>query len=241
MPNWVFNSVVIDGDKISLKEIQEQLNKPVTKHFPEMKFNKETNEWESTPDTQHYSNPVFSFWNVIAPTDLKAYYGEEKEKIELDNFMEGFNNAMAKDPSWYWWNNRNWGTKWDICVRDDEQYPDTRLEVNDDGSLMYHFQTAWSPVPEIFNKLADEYPTLTFDYEYEEEQGWGGSMFWEDGILKNEEQYDIPSSHADYEERGRECNCETEPDYPEYWYQDCPVDKERFELVDDEWKEKESV
>jgi hypothetical protein len=241
MPNWVFNSVVISGEQSELDKLQAQLNQPVTKHFPKMKFNHETNEWESTPDIQHYSNPVFSFWNVVAPTDLEAYYGKEKEKIELDNFMEGFKNALAKDTSWYWWNNRNWETKWDIAVADGEQFPNTILEITDDNSLMYRFETAWSPVYEIFNVLAEQYPTLEFDYEYEEEQGWGGKALWENGEMSFQSEYDIPYSHADYVERGKNCMCDDGLDVESAYYEDCPIDKDKYEFTEDGWVDKEVV
>lgn len=223
MPNWVFNSVVISGEQPELDKLQAQLNQPFEKHFPDHNFNQETQKWEYTPDTQVYSNPVFAFWNVVKPTDLEAYYGEEKEKVGLDNFISDFNNAVANGESWYYWNLRNWGTKWDVANIDGKDYHSTYLEVTDDGSLMYHFETAWSPVPEIFEKLSEMYPELTFDYEYEEEQGWGGKVLWENGECVSQEEWDIPSSHADYVALDREgsCNCETEEDQ-EYWFVDCP-------------------
>jgi hypothetical protein len=241
MPNWVYNSVLVSGDKISLNALKEQLNTPVTKHFPTMKFNEELKEWVGTPSVQQYSNPVFSFWNVVTPNDLDTYYGKEVEEIDIDNFKQTFTNAITNGQSWYYWNLRHWGTKWDIAVEDGQEYPDTTLEITDDGTLMYHFQTAWSPVHEIFNVLSQEFPTLEFDYEYEEEQGWGGSATWLGGELVSQSEYHEPSSHADYVARvNRECNCETEDD-PVYWYSDCPADTEKFELVDGEWREKEKV
>lgn len=234
MPNWVFSSVVISGEKSELDKLQAQLNKPVTKNFPDSNYNQETKKWEHTPATQHYSNPVFSFWNVIAPTDLEAYYGEDKDEksdafsadgsFDNNKFIADFNTSLKTNENWYWWNLRNWGTKWDIAVVDGKQeYSSTNLEITDEGDLMYHFETAWSPVFEIFDKLSEQYPSLTFDYEYEEEQGWGGEATWSGGSLTYEDKYDIPSSHADYAERGREdsCNCMHEDDQ-EYWFVDCP-------------------
>lgn len=205
MPNWVFNTVVVSGDTTALNELREHLNRPVVKNFPDSNFNHETNEWEHTPATQVYSNPVFAFWNVVAPTDLEAYYGEES------------------GDSAYWWNIRNWGTKWDVAVIDGKEWSDTELELVDDESIMYRFHTAWSPVPEIFNILSSQYPSLEFDYEYEEEQGWGGHTVWHNGEIISHEEWDIPSSHADYVNLGREdsCNCQHEDDQ-EYWYVDCP-------------------
>lgn len=239
MPNWVFSSVVVSGDKLELDKLKEQLNQPVTKHYPDHTYNKETEQWEDTPAIQQYSNPVFSFWNVIAPTDLDAYYGREKHTIDPDNIMGSIIEGFALGMDSYNWNVRNWGTKWDIGVLDGEQYPDTTLEVVDDGSLMYRFHTAWSPVPQIFEELSKQFPTLSFDYEYEEETGWGGSETWEDGECLEREHYDTPLSHADYEKLSRECPCEYED--IEYAFEDCPVDTNKYEFLNGEWIEKEGV
>lgn len=192
MPNWVHNSVAISGNKESLNKLKEQLNQPITKNFPEPVFNKETKVWDKIPATQIYSNPVFSFWNVIAPTDLEAYYGEES------------------GDSAYWWNNRNWGTKWDVAVLDGDKYSNTELlDTEEDDLLLYQFETAWSPVPEIFEILSKKYPELEFQYEYEEEQGWGGEYIWKNGLLFAHSEYDEPVTHKDYVDRGRsdECLC----------------------------------
>jgi hypothetical protein len=241
MPNWVFNTVLVSGDEIFLNALKEQLNTPVTKHFPTMKFNEELKEWVGTPSVQQYSNPVFSFWNVVTPNDLDTYYGKEVEEIDIDNFKQTFTNAITNGQSWYYWNLRHWGTKWDIAVEDGQEYPDTILEITDDGDLLYRFNTAWSPVPEIFNVLSQEFPTLEFSYEYEEESGWGGEAVWLSGELVSQSEYHEPSSHADYVERDREdsCNCNHE-DEQQYWFVDCPREDEK-ELTNNGWVEKQGV
>ena len=237
MPNWVFNSLVVSGDKVSLDKLRDQLNQPVTKHFPNHKWNEETKSWEYTPDTQVYSNPVFSFWNVIAPTDIEAYYGESY-KSDKENIMEQVQDGFDVGMDWYNWNVRNWGTKWDICASDGDKYSNTTLEVTEDGDLMYHFETAWSPVLEIIDKLAKMYPELQFDYEYEEEQGWGGTHTWVDGEVTDTEEWDIPSSHEDYAGRGKECPCEYAD--IDWAFKDCPVDTTQYEWDEDsnQWVEK---
>ena len=74
---------------------------------------------------------------------------------------------------------------------------------------MYRFNTAWSPVPEVISELSKQYPTLNFDYEYEEEQGWGGKEVYEGGTLVSEEHYDIPESHEDeHNNRGYCSRCD---------------------------------
>ena len=239
MPNWVFNSLVVSGDKSELDKMVAQLNKPFVKHFPEMKYNKETEKWEHLPDVQIYDNPIFAFWNIVKPTDLEAYYGEDvykgnanikkddDGKFDGESFMQEFVRSMKEDQDWYHWNCRNWGTKWDVAVDNKAEYSNTEITVNDDGSVMYHFQTAWSPVGEVLMKLSEMYPTLEFDYEYEEEQGWGGSCTFLGGEDIACDEYNSPESHADYKERDKECQCEWD-DTPEYWYEDCPVDTTKF-------------
>lgn len=250
MPNWVFNSLVVSGDKSELETMVAHLNQPVTKHFPDTKWNDETKSWDKTPAVQQYDNPVFSFWNVVSPSDLEAYYGEEvfkknfsegktiNEALDSNDFLQEFHRAMNFDTDWYHWNIRNWGTKWDICVANDEQYSDTRFEWTDNDEAMYHFQTAWSPVTEVITLLSMMYPNLSFDYEYEEEQGWGAEVQFVAGVESVIDEWDIPNSHADYKKRDRECACEYGD--IEYAYSDCPVtDTHTWDEDNEEWVEKD--
>ena len=73
MPNWVFNHLAIQGEKSDIDEVKTQLNSPFTTNYPT--YNTETKAYE--PSTKTYSNPVFSFWNIIRPTDLDTYYLQE--------------------------------------------------------------------------------------------------------------------------------------------------------------------
>ena len=248
MPNWVFNTLVVSGEQSELDKMAEQLNQPFVKHFPEHKF--ENGEIVWVADEQHYDNPVFAFWNIVKPTDLEAYYErdtfkgnknikvDENGKMDNDSFMTEFVRSMREDQDWYHWNCRNWGTKWDVAVDNKSDYSDTRMTLNDDGSILYQFETAWSPVGEVLMKLSEMYPTLEFDYEYEEETGWGGSCTFLGGEDIACDEYDSPMSHADYKERDKECQCEWD-DTPEYWYEDCPVDTNKFSWNkdDEEWQE----
>lgn len=249
MPNWVFNSLVVSGEQSQLEKMMAQLNQPFEKHFPEAKFNQETKEWEHFPDVQVYDNPIFAFWNIVKPTDLEAYYEKDvlkgnanikkdaDGKFDNDSFMEEFVRSMRDDQDWYHWNVRNWGTKWDIGVPNGQEYSDTQVQITDDNDVMYHFQTAWSPVGEVLMKLSEMYPSLNFDYEYEEEQGWGGTCTFKGGVDIACDQWDIPESHSDYKDRDKECPCEY--DDIEYAYKDCPIDTTGYQWNDEEheWQE----
>lgn len=217
MPNWVYNSVVVSGDKQELERLAAKLNAPFETKSHEIVDGSLT--WVDVI----LDNPIFGFQNVVAPTDLEAYWGTPIKgeptiidgKMDQEAFAREFKRSMAENNDWYHWNVRNWGTKWDVA-----DSGNTTMEWTDDNSLMYHFETAWSPTFEIFEILTKEFPTLEFDYAFEEETGWGGEITWLGGVKISESDYDSPSSHATYEKLGRECDC---VDDPENRYEDCPT------------------
>lgn len=151
----------------------------------------------SVPDGDgNFTETHFSFWNVVCPTEE-----------EMDTYW-------SKD--WYDWNCSNWGCKWDAN--------EVEIQRNVDGSVYYSFDTAWSYPHGIYEKLAEKYPTLNFEWSYEEEQGWGGTMSYQDGELSGRTDYDIPESHKDFVDRNNEggCHCSYSDD-PDEIFSDCPT------------------
>lgn len=127
----------------------------------------------------------------IAEVGLCRYYLPMPE--ELDGSVSGSENAKPewqKEKSkelidkygadnWYDWCCNNWGTKWG-CYDN---------EV--DGGL-YTFTTAWGPIADhIIKKLMEDIPS--FNYSFEEEQGWGGERLVENGRTVHLYDYDTPS------------------------------------------------
>jgi hypothetical protein len=177
MPNWCFNYLDISGGDVST--LKSQLNAP----FEVMhdNWNKETGQMEKK--LFKYSNPVFAFWNIIKPTNLEAYNGPQPET--------DLSKAIAFDSDhWYDWNVRNWGTKWDVAVHQDEEYPETELTSESETSLGYRFNTAWSPPIEAIVALSKQYPNLEFTLSFEEETGWGGEVVVVNGEPMETESYD---------------------------------------------------
>lgn len=205
MPNWVFSTLEISGSPESIQKVKTQLNQPY--EFESKDFM--TNEVKTT----RYSNPLISFWNIVQPP---------KEKQHL--YHTTADGSEDKTWNWYSWNISNWGTKWDIGIRDDDKYPDTELLEETDTSLIYKFQTAWSPPLPAIEELSVQYPELEITLEYEEEQGWGGEIFWDSTGSTIVREWDIPNSHADYKALDRECECEHNED-EEYWFSDCPANQ----------------
>lgn len=194
MPNWVYNTLTVEGSPESVIKLREQMNKP-------FKYSINSNgDLAYNVEERIYSNPVFSFWNIIAPTDMEAYHAQPDFKAD------GLQN------DWYSWNNRNWGTKWDVAVSDDNNYPDTQLykdEANGDNNvLVYGFETAWSFPDNALAELSAQYPELLFTLSYEEETGWGGEHEYLRGERLDGSEYNWRCNECDYEESGEPPYCE---------------------------------
>lgn len=189
--------------------------------------------------------------NRVTVTDPKVNKIEELENFESKSLQEffdkitaehplanniagelSFHNLIEPDPSlwvdydstsiWYDWNIRNWGTKWDA--------KEAVIEIHTDGHEGFdlNFDTAWSPPEPIIEEFIEycRKNSLVLEWWYEEEQGWGGEIIVAlDGDV-DITHWDIPSSHADYEEKDGECICEWDDD-PNDWFEDCPNKAEK--------------
>jgi hypothetical protein len=208
MPNWVNNGLSVSGEQVEIDKFKEFISKPYETRYAKTEFNNETKKWEVVGHENQTREGEFLFWNIKSP-----------EPEILANYF-GSNDVGNTDPNhWYSWNISHWGTKWEAS--------DSSLEEGD-GVLYYTFNTAWSPPSlELFGEMSEKFPTLNFYLEYEEEQGWGGEVEFDNGVISSQFEYDIPTSHADYEERGKadECLCT--------WgngdgYDDCPPNGEEI-------------
>jgi hypothetical protein len=186
MPNWVSNSVTIEGSPDIVTQIKEQVAKPYIMPV------------ESNGDLAYTVNElsidnVFSFWNIIAPTDLEAY-------VKQPDFEK-----RGEDNSWYNWNIRNWGVKWDTTNPElvDE------VENGENLVLVYNFETAWGTPNEVLIELSRQYPSILITNEYQEETGWGGETEFLRGTIISESEYNWKCYECDYEELDEPPYCET--------------------------------
>ncbi len=146
--------MIQDSNPETVHLIKDQLNRPFERTYTHY-WDRETQGFITK--TVKYNNPVFSFWNIKAPLDLEAY---EKQS--------DFNSA---DPyggdDWYSFNNREWGTKWDVAKSDEDEYSDTCMtDFKADGMdnwVGYRFDTAWAPPVQAMIHLSNQYPTAVFD------------------------------------------------------------------------------
>ena len=193
MPNWVFNGLTIEGNPESITKLVEQMNSP---------FHIVHDSWDTTTQSYTkrdtlYPSPIFAFWNIIKPTDIEAYQGQPDHSLPIEEAMK------FKGDSWYEFNNREWGTKWDVAVSSDNNYKDTYIEEYENGNnriAYYNFDTAWSPPIAAIEKLSAQYPDLLLTLSYEEETGWGGEAEFLRGTMISNSQYGWQCRECDHKE-----------------------------------------
>ncbi len=198
MPNWVYNGLTIEGPKDSVLKLKEQMNQPFLDYISA------NGDLAYSIEQTKYSNPIFSFRNIVSPTDLEAYK-QQPWTGDMDNRVEN-------PDSWYNWNIRNWGVKWDVAVSNDDQYPDTYMEEHENGEnyvVYYNFNTAWGIADKAISNLSLQYPNLLFTLSYQEETGWGGECEFLRGVM---------ISQSEYESQCRDCDA---TDCMEYCEEDC--------------------
>jgi hypothetical protein len=77
---------------------------------------------------------------------------------EWEIFITCLNNVRKYGHMyWYSWAIENWGTKWNACS----------CEKNSDTE--FYFETAWSPVPNLIQMMAAQFPLVGINYEWSDE------------------------------------------------------------------------
>ena len=202
MPNWVSNGLTIEGNPEIVKALMEQMNKPFVRVHDNWDMESRSMKKKQTT----YPNPVFAFWNIICPpAEIMDQYEQQPPKTkssidDVDAWHKEIELISATSNDWYNWNCRNWGTKWDVAVSSDEEYPETEMQdyANGENHVVYYgFNTAWSPPIPALKILSQQYPKLLFTLSYQEEQGWGGEM----EILRGH-----IISISEYESQCRDCD-----------------------------------
>ena len=130
-------------------------------------------------------NHVYTRIVISDPTKKQKEILKKIEKAEglcryykpMPKELEG-TSAPKDKPNWYDWCLENWGTKWG-CYD---------LEIDED---VIAFTSAWCPIGDnIIRMFAKDFPS--FAYSWEEEQGYGSEMDFEDGECVMQRDYDMP-------------------------------------------------
>ena len=202
MPNWVYNTLTIQGPKEQVDFIKGKLNEPFTKKHDS--WNMQTRQMEIVETL--YPNPVFAFHNIY--NHIQDGISEEEYLKQKDHKQPLAEALEFKGNHWYDWNVRNWGTKWDVAVSHDDEYPDTELlehtSSGEDQWVVYKFNTAWSPPSEAMEKLSALVPNCVITLTFEEETGWGGEFEFVNGEM---------TAESGYQNKCRDCDSENTLEY----------------------------
>lgn len=198
MPNWVYNGLTIEGNPDLVNDLVRMMNRPYVMIHDN--WNMETKAMEVTQTT--YPNPVFAFHNIInhrqQGIDDLEYVKQPDHSLPIEEALQ------FKGNHWYDWNVRNWGTKWDVAVSDDNKYPDTYMEGptpnGENLVVFYNFNTAWSPPFPAMEKLSAQYPSLLLTLSYEEETGWGGECEFLRGEMISQSEYGWQCRECEHQE-----------------------------------------
>ena len=122
----------------------------------------DTDEWhkkvfERTKEMLSKDGPdkKYSFGVSLHPSENKEMTLKEAGMIYCSNF------DLYGSVNWYDWCCDNWGTKWNAC--------DVFCEWLSDYELSYTFNTAWSAPYGVFEKIAEDYPDISFEVLYADE------------------------------------------------------------------------
>lgn len=203
MPNWVFNGLTIEGNPEQVDKLVEQMNKPFVYSVNsngDLAFNIKQRK---------YVNPIFAFHNIYSYKDA----GITDETYHCQPAFDA-NVPMFSGDDWYNFNNREWGTKWDVAVPEGDNSNDTYMEgpvENGENKVVYYnFDTAWAPPVPAIKKLSNQYPNLLMTLSYKEEGGWGGETEFLRGVQISENMYDnkCEACEHEFEDADRKEDCE---------------------------------
>lgn len=211
MPNWCEQELTIKGSKLKLKKFLDYA-KTKRKCIDEEKFVPMPNELkESVSGSQEmlydafYGDiSIFDHYEWI-PKEIKGNREKIKEYFrkqyeDADKIAEMYKISMDKYgvKTWYEWALVNWGTKWGICHPTiDEEILEIllhTLNIKDvkEGTLLYHFESAWSPADRIVQKMSEIFKDLVFTLEFWESGcGYKGKYVFKNGEMleATEEKY----------------------------------------------------
>lgn len=141
MPNWCSNTLTITGDKQELKRIIDAVS--------------------TEKDGSTYYTILQSLYPC--PDDLKnTVSGFSSDPEQQAEYKKAYDANLAKYgfKNWYDWCCTKWGTKWSDN--------DTELTSQDDTSIVFSFQTAWSPPTAGIEHISTLFSTVTFELEFYE-------------------------------------------------------------------------
>jgi len=194
MPNWCTNTLNVSGDK---KSIAAFLTAARGRHAGYNDPYHGDGTWPAHDKVRVkalvknpapvYGDELDLCMNALypVPLDYRRFPFDDNQARKLGEAV-----GEERKHGGYQWQTDHWGTKWDV---------DGELLESHDTFLQYKFDTPWSPPISLFEKVAKDFPSLTFELEYYEPgMGFAGRNTFS-GDYCDEEALDI-EDFFDYEE-----------------------------------------
>jgi hypothetical protein len=197
MPNWCTNTLNVSGDEKSIATFLTAARGRHAGYNDTYNGNGGDGTWPAhdkvrvkaltkTP-APVYGDEVDLCMNALypVPMDFRRFPFDDAQARKLGEIVD-----EPREYGGYRWQTDHWGSKWDV---------DGVLFENQNTFLQYQFDSAWSPPISFFEKVARDFPNLTFELEYYEQgMGFAGRSTFE-GDYHGEE--DLPiEDFVDYEE-----------------------------------------
>jgi hypothetical protein len=184
MPNWCNNTLNVSGDEKSIAAFMAAAR---GRHagYPRISANGGT-VWPSHDEVRVQA--LTKAPSPLGPNEhefcMNALYPvpEDYRRFPFDDNAARCVGAIIDEPrkhGGYKWQTDHWGCKWDV---------DGELVSNEEMFLQYEFQSPWSPPISFFEKVAKDFPSLTFELEYYEDgMGYAGRNTFNDDDYFEEE------------------------------------------------------
>jgi len=187
MPNWCMNKLNISGPERDIHLFKTKANGPVQSYNDYIPRN--GGAWpihddvrlkalsESLPEPGEPS--VLSFHALYpVPDDVRRFPYDDTRAKEV-----GERVGCVRAYGGYNWEQQHWGCKWGAS--------EPELQCEEDSFLSYSFDTPWGPPMEFLKKVSEDWPTLSFEVEYEEPgMGFAGKTEFENGEITLEEEWE---------------------------------------------------
>jgi len=163
MPNWTYNTLIIEGDEAVLDKFSKLAKSHIIYSDEEEDTLLDFNKFVPYPKEQihldkiRYHSYEMSQMNAFKK---KNYIAQKKISNMMLKEIMLFNLEDDKD-SWMGWHSINWGTKWNAKY--------VKIDNVDKNTRMYRFETAWSPPIPVLSAMTKKFPKLTFTMLYGEE------------------------------------------------------------------------
>ena len=183
MPNWCHNRVDISGPKEDIQRFHAQARGHTQSYNDFSPHTKDA--WPVFDDIRlkgMVSSPPepgnivdFSFHALYpVPEEFRCFPYDDRRAVELGELI-----GQERPYGGYHWEGAHWGCKWGAC--------ESELVHKEDNFLQYEFDTPWGPPVQFFEKITEDWPTLSFELNYEEPgMGFKGEIHWDDGVLTYE-------------------------------------------------------